>query len=144
MKSYFTPKEVRDLVQISYRQIQYWDKSRFISPSYRRRGKYRMYTFQDLVLLKLAETLRRHGYSIQHLRTTISTVRNMVSKSLAPFEELNILFQKERILMFHGDLYCHPGLENYILFSVTELRQICDRMYEGEVDPSEEAEEAAA
>jgi DNA-binding transcriptional MerR regulator len=132
MKNFFTPKEVRDIVQISYRQIQYWDKSRFISPSYRRRGKYRMYTFEDLVLLKLAETLRKHGYSIQHLRSTISTVRNLIEKCSAPFEELNILFQKERILLFHGDLYCYPGLESYILFSVADLRSICDRMYESE------------
>ena len=48
------------------------------------------------------------------------------------FEQINILFQKERILLFNGDLYCHPGLENYILFSVSDLRAICDRLYEDE------------
>jgi hypothetical protein len=56
----------------------------------------------------------------------------MIERSSAPFVELNILFQKERILLFHGDLYCHPGLENYILFSVSDLRAICDRIYESE------------
>jgi len=65
MKTFFTPKEVAKIVGLSYRQIQYWDKTNFIKPSYRRRGKYRLYTFQDLIQMKLAKTLRGHEYSIQ-------------------------------------------------------------------------------
>ena len=54
--------------RISYRQIQYWDKTSFIKPSYRRRGKYRLYTFADLIQLRLAKMLRETNFSIQKLR----------------------------------------------------------------------------
>mgnify|MGYP001545817820 CR=1 FL=1 len=80
MKSFFTPKDVRELADVSYRQIQYWDKSNFISPSYRRRGKYRLYTFGDVLQIKIVETLRKKGYSVQQLRETIDTLRSILKK----------------------------------------------------------------
>lgn len=123
LKSFFTPKEIRELVDITYRQIQYWDKSRFIIPSYRRRGKYRLYTFGDLVLLKVAELLRKHGNSIQQLRTTISGLREMLREITFPFSELNILFRKEQILLFNGDVVMNVNDRDTIIFSVPDLRR---------------------
>ena len=123
MKSFFTPKEIRELVKVSYRQIQYWDKSNFISPSYRRRGKYRLYTFPDLIQLKVAELLRSNDFSIQQLRATIENLRKLLGKISFPFSELNILFKKNRILLFKGDVQISGGAEGYIYFSAKALRR---------------------
>ena len=131
MKSFFTPKEIRELVDITYRQIQYWDKSRFIIPSYRRRGKYRLYTFGDLVLLKVAELLRKKGNSIQQLRRTISNLRDMLRNITFPFSELNILFKDEQILLFNGDVVMNMD-NDYIMFSVKKLRQRLAELYADE------------
>ncbi len=123
MKSFFTPKEIRELVKVSYRQIQYWDKSNFISPSYRRRGKYRLYTFPDLIQLKVAEILRSNGFSIQQLRATIENLRKLLGKITFPFSELNILFRKNRILLFKGDVQITGPSDDYIYFSAKALRR---------------------
>lgn len=130
MKSFFTPKEIRELVDISYRQIQYWDKSSFISPSYRRRDKYRLYTFGDLVLLKVAEVLRKHGLSIQQLRSKIHMLKGLLAKISFPLGDLNILFEKDNILLFNGEVLVSPGNKQYILFSVKSLREKLNELYQ--------------
>lgn len=132
MKNFFTPREIRDLVNVSYRQIQYWDTSKFISPSYRRRGRYRLYTFQDLVQLKVAELLRGQGFSIQQLRSTISTLRKLLLSAPFPVHELNILFHKDRILLFRGNVTITGDSEGYIYFSARSLREKLNELWPGE------------
>jgi len=122
VKTFFSPKDVREIADVSYRQIQYWDKSNFISPSYRRKGKYRLYTFSDLLQIKIVETLRRNGYSVQQLRRTIGTLRLMLKKVSFPFTDVKILFEKNRILLFNGDVYMSKENEKAIYFSADTLK----------------------
>ncbi len=130
VKSLFSPKEIRELVNITYRQIQYWDKSNFIIPSYRRKGRYRLYTFKDLVLLKIAEVLREHGYSIQQLRSTIGNLKKMIEEISFPFTELNILFKGDEILLFNGEVIMSDNDDEFIRFSVKEFKAKLERLYE--------------
>lgn len=135
MKSFFTPKDVRELADVSYRQIQYWDKSNFISPSYRRRGKYRLYTFGDVLQIKIVETLRKKGYSVQQLRETIDTLRSILKKISFPFTDLKILFEKHRMLIFNGDVVLSHDSDNYIYFSAAALRKKLTELYEQDEQP---------
>lgn len=139
MKSFFTPKDVRELADVSYRQIQYWDKSNFISPSYRRRGKYRLYTFGDLLQIKIVETLRKKGYSVQQLRETIDTLRSILKKISFPFTDLKILFEKQRMLIFNGDVVLSHDSEKYIYFSAAALRAKMNELYEQDETPELQA-----
>jgi len=124
VKSFFTPKEVAQIVGISYRQIQYWDKTSFIRPSYRRRGKYRLYTFTDLIQLKVAKTLRSANFSIQRLRTTIKSLRTLLPQITHPLVELTFLIDGDRILVFNGDVVMNATSgQNYIRFDVKTLRR---------------------
>lgn len=123
LKTFFSPKDVREIADVSYRQIQYWDKSNFISPSYRRKGKYRLYTFSDLLQIKIVETLRKEGYSVQQLRKTIATLRLMLKKVNFPFTELKILFEKNRILLFNGDVFMSKENSKAIYFNAGSLKQ---------------------
>src|ERR1043166_10220091 len=102
MKSFFTPKEVAKLIGISYRQVQYWDKTNFIKPSYRRRGKYRLYTFSDLIQLEVAKVLRETNISIQRLRKIIKSLKSLLPQVNHPLVELTFLIEGERILVFNG------------------------------------------
>ena len=65
VKNFFTPKDVMAVTGLSYRQLQYWDKTGFVKPSYRKQGRYRLYTFSDLIQLKLVGKLRSNRVSIQ-------------------------------------------------------------------------------
>ena len=121
--SFFTPKEVAKLVNISYRQIQYWDKTRFIWPSCRRRGKYRLYTFADLILLKLARVLRDYDFSIQRLRKTVEQIKKLLAKASCTLIEITFVIYGDCVLMFNGDMVLMNSLkgENCIIFSARSL-----------------------
>lgn len=130
MKSFFTPKDVASIVGISYRQIQYWDKTSFIKPSYRRKGKYRLYTFSDLIQLKVAKTLRDHNFSIQRLRKTIKSLRSLLPQVSHPMVDLTFLIEGDRILVFNGEVLMNAiSGQNYIRFDVSKLRDEVDRLF---------------
>ena len=130
MKSFFTPKEVAKLIGISYRQIQYWDKTNFIKPSYRRRGKYRLYTFSDLIQLKVAKILRETNFSIQRLRKTIKSLKALLPQVSHPLVDLTFLIEGERILVFNGVVLMNSKSgHDYIRFDVKSLRDEIERTF---------------
>ena len=130
MKSFFTPKEVAKLIGISYRQIQYWDKTSFIKPSYRRRGKYRLYTFSDLIQLKVAKVLREVSFSIQRLRKVIKSLKSLLPQVNHPLVDLTFLIEGERILVFNGIvLMSSKSQTNYVRFDVKSVRDEIDRTF---------------
>jgi len=130
MKSTFTPKEVVKIVGISYRQIQYWDKTSFIRPSYRSHGKYRQYTFSDLVQMKVAKLLRDHDLSIQKLRNIIKSLRELLPRIGFPLSECNLLIEGDKILLFNGEVLMDSHtVERYIRFDARTLRQQINELY---------------
>ena len=68
--SAFTAREVQRLTGLTPKKIQYWDETSFISPSVasrKGRGSPRLYSFRDLIQLKVAAQLR-DSLSLQALR----------------------------------------------------------------------------
>jgi len=67
----FTAERVSTLTRLSLRQLQYWDEQDFIRPGLtarKGRGRKRLYSFRDLVSLRVAAQLRAHGISLQQIR----------------------------------------------------------------------------
>ncbi len=142
LKSFFTPTEVARLIGISYRQIQYWDKTSFIKPSYRRRGRYRLYTFSDLVLLRIVKLQREHGASIQRLRRLIRSLKGLLPRFQHPLVEATFLMEGERVLIMSGDILMDPATAgSYIRFDV---RSLCEEINKAFPDRSETPRSAAA
>jgi len=57
------------------RQIQYWDETGFVRPTARQaagRGSRRLYSFSDLVKLKVVKNLSDHGLSLRQIRLCLS------------------------------------------------------------------------
>lgn len=133
MKSTFTPKEVVKIIGISYRQIQYWDKTNFIRPSYRSHGKYRQYTFSDLVQMKVAKMLRDRDVSIQRLRKIIKGLRDLLPRINFPLSECSLLIESDKILVFHGDVLMDTVTgQNYVRFDARSLREQINELYSDE------------
>jgi DNA-binding transcriptional MerR regulator len=66
-------------VGISYRQIDYWARTGLVSPSVRDAtgsGTQRLYSFRDLVVLKVVKRLLDAGVSLQNIRKAIETLRS--------------------------------------------------------------------
>ena len=71
--------EVCKLVGISYRQLDYWARTGLVTPSVREAGgsgTQRLYSFRDLVQLKVIKKLLDAGVSLQNVRKAVVYLRN--------------------------------------------------------------------
>jgi len=72
--------DVCRIVGISYRQLDYWTRTGLVRPSVRDArgsGTQRLYSFQDLALLRIIKKLLDTGVSLQQVRKAIGTLRSL-------------------------------------------------------------------
>jgi len=72
--------DVCNIVGISYRQLDYWTRTGLVRPSVRDArgsGTQRLYSFQDLALLRIIKKLLDTGVSLQQVRKAIGTLRSL-------------------------------------------------------------------
>ena len=63
---------------ISYRQLDYWDRTGLVQPSVRGAkgsGSQRLYAFRDILVLKLVQRLLDTGVSLQQIRLAVEQLR---------------------------------------------------------------------
>jgi DNA-binding transcriptional MerR regulator len=73
-------------VSISYRQLDYWARTGLVVPSIRDAsgsGTQRLYSFRDLVVLKVVKRLLDAGVSLQNIRKAIDALRSRGVDDLA-------------------------------------------------------------
>jgi DNA-binding transcriptional MerR regulator len=73
-------------VGISYRQLDYWARTSLVVPSVRDAsgsGTQRLYSFRDLVVLKVVKRLLDAGVSLQNIRKAIDTLHSRGVDDLA-------------------------------------------------------------
>jgi DNA-binding transcriptional MerR regulator len=73
IKKVYSSNEVCKIIGITYKQLDYYDRTDFIKPSITGAGGYgtrRMYSFDDLMKLKVIKKLIEAGISLQKLRKT--------------------------------------------------------------------------
>ncbi|MFN2590996.1 MAG: MerR family transcriptional regulator [Actinomycetota bacterium] len=74
--------EVCKVVGISYRQLDYWARTELVTPSIKDAGgsgTQRLYSFQDLVLLRTIKNLLDAGVSLQSIRRAIEYLRKQLN-----------------------------------------------------------------
>ncbi|MFF6996484.1 MerR family transcriptional regulator [Streptomyces sp. NPDC008313] len=70
---------------ITYRQLDYWARTGLVEPSVRSAcgsGTQRLYSFRDVVVLKIVKRLLDTGVSLQNIRTTVQHLRGRVLRDL--------------------------------------------------------------
>lgn len=63
---------------ISYRQLDYWDRTGLVVPSIQSAtgsGSQRLYSFRDILVLKLVKRLLDTGVSLQQIRTSVEQLK---------------------------------------------------------------------
>ncbi|EFQ83990.1 hypothetical protein HMPREF0063_10706 [Aeromicrobium marinum DSM 15272] len=63
---------------ITYRQLDYWARTKLVEPSVRSAtgsGTQRLYSFRDVLLLKIIKRLLDAGVSLQQIRTAVEHLR---------------------------------------------------------------------
>lgn len=102
----YDSKSASRIVGISLRQLQYWDEQDFIRPSVQLaegRGTKRLYSFHDLVCLKVVKDLTRRGFTLQSVRRCLKPLKEYSSKSERPSESLKYLTDGEELFVITDD-----------------------------------------
>jgi DNA-binding transcriptional MerR regulator len=71
---------------ITYRQLDYWARTGLVDPSIRSAtgsGSQRLYSFKDILVLKVVKRLLDTGISLQQIRTAVTHLRDRGTDDLA-------------------------------------------------------------
>ncbi|MBE0425593.1 MAG: MerR family transcriptional regulator [Nitrospirae bacterium] len=102
----FNTKAVSRIIGLSNRQIDYWDRTHFIKPSVSEASGYgsvRLYSFNDLIQLKVAKTLMDKGVSLQKIRKALNYLKKNMPEIEKPLSDLRFLTDGETIFVLTKD-----------------------------------------
>ena len=102
----YNSKLASRIVGVSLRQIQYWDEQGFIRPSVKLaggRGTKRLYSFHDLICLKVVKDLTHHGFSLQKVKRCLRALRDHSADSTEVSASLKYLTDGEQLFMITSD-----------------------------------------
>jgi DNA-binding transcriptional MerR regulator len=71
---------------ITYRQLDYWARTGLVEPTVREAtgsGSQRLYSFRDILVLKVVKKLLDAGVSLPNIRTAVAALRNRGAEDLA-------------------------------------------------------------
>ena len=138
--SFSTGDAVR-ITGVSFRNIDYWARTRFIVPSIaeaRGTGTERKYSFSDLLALRVARELREAGVSTQSLRRVVDFLRNRkgLTNPLAQCHlivtgtDVQVATSREKIM----SALLRPGQTSFAF--VFDLARTVDEMKQGIATPA--------
>ena len=82
----FRGPQVCAVIGITYRQLDYWDRTGLIQPSLARArgsGSQRLYSYRDLLELKVIKQLLDAGVDLRHARRAIECLRDAMGEDLS-------------------------------------------------------------
>lgn len=82
----YSAKLTADVVGITYRQLDYWARTGLITPSLVRAtgsGSRRLYSYDDLVRLKVIKRLLDNGIKLEKVRAIFDYVRNELGEDIS-------------------------------------------------------------
>lgn len=100
---YRAPQVCR-LVGITYRQLDYWARTHLLEPTLRAArgsGSQRLYSFTDVVQLKVIKRLLDAGMSLKRIRQAVAILREQVD-SERPLSNVTLLSDGQTIYAAHS------------------------------------------
>jgi len=94
---------VLQLIGISYRQLDHWARTGLVRSSVRQasgRGSRRVYSFRDLVALRVVGQLREAGVSVQTIRKAVAYLKRHTEQ---PLSTLNLVGQGKKVFALTDD-----------------------------------------
>ena len=96
--------QVCSLVNITYRQLDYWARTDLIRPSVQSAagsGSQRLYSFNDIVQLKVVKRLLDAGMSLKRIRAAVEILRGQL-QSNSPLSDVTLLSDGATIYAAHS------------------------------------------
>lgn len=126
----FSADVARRAVGITYRQLDYWDKTGLVRPSIKQargKGSRRVYSFEDLVELRVIAQLLGIGVSLATVRRAARYVRQHFADLVRPLARLTLVVQGKRVLVRTTDgkalVDATSGGQVVISFSVAPIAE---------------------
>jgi tetratricopeptide (TPR) repeat protein len=117
----FTRREFQRILDVTDKQLNYWEKLRLVSP--RKSGAGKFYDFRDLISLRTAKQLIEKGVSANRLRRSLVALNQKLSEVQAPLTELRILSNGRDIIVERNGARLEPLSGQFVLnFDTRELR----------------------
>lgn len=102
----FNTKAVCSVIGITPRQVQYWDETNFIKPTIRHatgHGSSRLYSFLDLVQMRVAKALLDGGVSLQKIRKSLEFLRAHAPQVKSPLAEMRFITDGDTVFVLTKD-----------------------------------------
>jgi len=102
----FNTKTAGRVTGASQKQLIYWDKTGLVKPSVAGasgRGSRRLYSFLDLVQIRVAKELREQGLSLQKLRKAIHVLKEHPEEVRHPLAELRLITDGKALFRLTSD-----------------------------------------
>jgi tetratricopeptide (TPR) repeat protein len=116
----YSTRDIANLLDLTPAQVRSLARSGFLTPS---RGPRRLYlfSFQDLVLLRVAKALSQARIHPKRIRRSLRALRHQLPEG-KPLSEVRIAALGERVVVMDGDTTWNPESEQLLLdFSVADL-----------------------
>ena len=137
----YNSKTASRIVGVSLRQIQYWDERGFVRPSVKLaggRGTKRLYSFHDLICLKVVKDLTHYGMSLDRVGRCLRPLRQYAAEAGRPADSLKYVTDGEKLFMITNDRHkILRAMERRFVLSfgfgtlVRELSGMIDRVENG-------------
>ena len=98
----FNSKMACKIVGVSLRQLQHWDEQGLVEPSIREaagKGTIRLYSYTDLIQLRVVRTLRDNRISLQKIGRSLEYLQSHFPQIKKPLLELRFLTDGETIFI---------------------------------------------
>lgn len=102
----FNVRTVERVTDLTHRQLVHWDKTGLIRPSVRAargRGSRRVYSFEDLVELRVVAGLRDRGVTLQAVRKAVLYLRRHHAELARPLARLTFVTDGKHIFSLTED-----------------------------------------
>jgi DNA-binding transcriptional MerR regulator/predicted RNase H-like HicB family nuclease len=126
----FSAEVARRTVGITYRQLDYWDKTGLVRPSIKQargKGSRRVYSFEDLVELRVIAQLLGIGVPLAAVRKAARYLRQHFADLVRPLARLALVVEGKRMLVKATDgkalMDATSGGQLVISFSVAPIVQ---------------------
>jgi DNA-binding transcriptional MerR regulator len=110
-KQSFSAGEAARIAGVPYGTLDYWARTKFITPSLAEAdgvGSDRRYDFKDLVALRVAKELRQAGVSTQALRRVIECLRTLKNRNT------KTLLAESHLVVTGSDVHLAVGPEHLV------------------------------
>src|SRR4030042_6314715 len=102
----FNTKTASKIIGVSLRQLQHWDEKGLVKPSIREaagKGTIRLYSYTDLIQLRVVKTLRDNRISLQKILRSLEHLQSHFPQIKKPLLELKFLTDGETIFVLTSD-----------------------------------------